>query len=88
MGLVFVLHGFFLLGIRNNFQIDRGTKKFVFNALTAAILIFAVSFYSTGTILGVSKLNLYEPLMISILFLFSLSLPVTKASDDLGATET
>lgn len=74
MSLVFIIHGFFLFAIKSSFGVENRIIKFTFIGIAATILFSAISFYTTETLFGTSRLNLFEPVMISIFFVFSLFL--------------
>ena len=74
MGLSFLLHGFFLYAIKCTFEVSKGTPQVVISLLALLISISAVTYFLTGTVIGIANLGLYEPLTITALFAFSLSL--------------
>ncbi len=88
LGLVFIIHGFFLAGLKSTFGLKGVVEYSIFGSFVAAILLSAASFYTTGTIFGSIRLNLYEPIMISLLFVFGLVLYFSRILRKKGVAET
>ena len=85
--LKFVSHSIFLGIIWSNFKIEFGISRYILILIILAMAGSAVSFILTGTILGLSNLDLYEPVMVSILTTFAIYLYLSKTPEKYAAPE-
>ena len=88
MLLKFVTHCFFLGIIWSNFKIESGISRYILILIILAMASSAISFILTGTILGLSNLDLFEPVMVSIFAAFAIYLYLSKTPEKYAAPET
>ena len=84
-GISFVFQLMFIGMLAYVYDPSQNIGKAYTSSLAAIVLILCISYISTGTILGIENVSLYEPLFMTFLFLNTLVLYVRSKPSKFGA---
>lgn len=87
-GFSFFFQLLFVAMLTYIYELGSGIRKVYSLFLAFTVLVLCYSYIFTGTLLGITRVDLYEPMFMTFLFLNALVFHLTSQSGTLGAIET